>query len=333
MRGKPGFELDSEVAVRIIPAHAGQTPGRWNGHVEQSDHPRACGANAALAARCSARIGSSPRMRGKPGPTRPRPRAGRIIPAHAGQTVCGARSTSVATDHPRACGANPSENSVSGTAIGSSPRMRGKLSAGKLQFAANRIIPAHAGQTIGDFIHFVYESDHPRACGANSIWGRGPPVTCGSSPRMRGKLERVGLLVPLHRIIPAHAGQTAPARYDTALRPDHPRACGANDHDNDVAALDGGSSPRMRGKPVSLAVSSMPMRIIPAHAGQTRVPYTGEVATPDHPRACGANLGGGIVDTAVHGSSPRMRGKRHIVMTVGYILRIIPAHAGQTASR
>ena len=51
--------------------------------------------------------------------------------------------------------------------------------------------------------------------------------------------------------------------------PDHPRACGANGGDDAPVAVELGSSPRMRGKPVGFLRNTVRLRIIPAHAGQT----------------------------------------------------------------
>lgn len=50
---------------------------------------------------------------------------------------------------------------------GSSPRMRGKLTAAFVVLWRLRIIPAHAGQTIATAVAGIPRSDHPRACGAN----------------------------------------------------------------------------------------------------------------------------------------------------------------------
>ena len=93
-----------------------------------TDHPRACGANRCQPEAVGHRHGSSPRMRGKR-PRRPETAIQlRIIPAHAGQTLCDRGVTLVSTDHPRACGANVHEPNAAPPAPGSSPRMRGKQS-------------------------------------------------------------------------------------------------------------------------------------------------------------------------------------------------------------
>ena len=176
--------------------------------VRPSDHPRACGANFATLVGSQLQNGSSPRMRGKRRFSRSTRRDGRIIPAHAGQTVCGACSTSVATDHPRACGANGKISSKTMVRTGSFPRMRGKLTLRRRHDHCERIIPAHAGQTDLDKFYGDVNADHPRACGANPCR---PPIrwmNTGSSPRMRGKLGHRHRRYGRARIIPAHAGQT-----------------------------------------------------------------------------------------------------------------------------
>ena len=86
----------------------------------------------------------------------------------------------------------------------------------------------------------------------------------------------------------------------------------------------------MRGKRTGCSVASWPVRIIPAHAGQTCTPRTSCDFPQDHPRACGANACmTGVIDN-VDGSSPRMRGKLDDGLIAHLCGRIIPAHAGQT---
>ena len=217
----------------------------------------------------------------------------RIIPAHAGQTALSSSSLVNATDHPRACGANGGLPMAFSWLTGSSPRMRGKRVEPVCDGAEVRIIPAHAGQTAPNRQDACPCPDHPRACGANRRYGRFSTRPVGSSPRMRGKR-------PVHhrvhadlRIIPAHAGQTSSSPSICQQRPDHPRACGANQAAGLNAGILGGSSPRMRGKHRVHRVRGRGIRIIPAHAGQTWRADASTTACPDHPRACGANELGG----------------------------------------
>ena len=152
--------------------------------------------------------GSSPRMRGKPGWSAQRQDNRRIIPAHAGQTSNIAFSCANCSDHPRACGANVPFSAVCLVDSGSSPRMRGKLGDAFGERMAERIIPAHAGQTFALMVLGMVPPDHPRACGANCSFWFFLSGCSGSSPRMRGKRTRRCRRAATRRIIPAHAGQT-----------------------------------------------------------------------------------------------------------------------------
>ncbi len=330
MRGKPVFCPVFFTTARIIPAHAGQTSAVRHAPSTTTDHPRACGANGDWETFCRTVTGSSPRMRGKLRLCGGDCRVRRIIPAHAGQTTALPSASRSPSDHPRACGANgPAPRSPTRT-TGSSPRMRGKLGLLLLGFGILRIIPAHAGQTTSPPGRSPASPDHPRACGANEQGHLMLRLLHGSSPRMRGKHAGQDYSSASARIIPAHAGQTqrvAPARR---MGPDHPRACGANPQPAVVAHLPSGSSPRMRGKLLLCDIRKPRARIIPAHAGQTMTFRPIRRATPDHPRACGANVAANDMGDGVTGSSPRMRGKHGTIKHAADPDRIIPAHAGQT---
>ena len=208
MRGKLSRLPRRRRPWRIIPAHAGQT---WAGSPAPGttpDHPRTCGANSPLRYPVFVSIGSSPHMRGKLAPSRDWLEAGRIIPAHAGQTYTSVAAQQSRSDHPRTCGANSLLRVGPCHAVGSSPHMRGKLKYEILAPDTERIIPAHAGQTVLTMVICAAVSDHPRTCGANTLKRYTSPLFDGSSPHMRGKLACDTVLALVARIIPAHAGQT-----------------------------------------------------------------------------------------------------------------------------
>ena len=211
-------------------------------------------------------------MRGKRAGVLPLGLPVRIIPAHAGQTICRFCSLLSVPDHPRACGANMASKGKIDFQTGSSPRMRGKLGADAGSTELDRIIPAHAGQTCSRGAKARPTPDHPRACGANTGGTMEETGSVGSSPRMRGKLFRYRVPRSNLRIIPAHAGQTRPWSGSQCWKTDHPRACGANMLEGDKLLRPDGSSPRMRGKPENRRVGQRTGRIIPAHAGQTARP-------------------------------------------------------------
>ena len=113
-------------------------------------------------------------------------------------------------------------------ALGTSPRMRGKLRP-KLGFTRSlRNIPAYAGKTVSDSPKKAQAAEHPRVCGEN--WGQGRQHCggIGTSPRMRGKpVIPVDSLVGYGNI-PAYAGKTRPQSHAKLPEPEHPRVCGEN---------------------------------------------------------------------------------------------------------
>ena len=237
-----------------------------------------------------------------------------------------------AADHPRACGANDHPTCGKVSENGSSPRVRGKLVRVLGRVALGRIIPARAGQTREPYRAFGRRPDHPRACGANVVGDLMHVPVYGSSPRVRGKPDRVVRVPDVGRIIPARAGQTMRHRPPNHEHADHPRACGANCFSRTGASAGSGSSPRVRGKPGDRHLPAVRRRIIPARAGQTLPASRSRASPTDHPRACGANAGSFLVSGFGHGSSPRVRGKRKRIGKHIGVGRIIPARAGQTGS-
>ena len=196
--------------------------------------------------------------------------AGRIIPAHAGNSQMSQPLTVVISDHPRACGELATSAMIRIPSYGSSPRMRGTHTLPRFVAKKVRIIPAHAGNS-RRFHHPTHRySDHPRACGELPTRNFAIPLAVGSSPRMRGTLFPFLIQFPGVRIIPAHAGNSTCDCSRTRAKADHPRACG------ELLMLDRatlspiGSSPRMRGTHAPAEAGHPGIRIIPAHAGNSR---------------------------------------------------------------
>ncbi len=86
MRGTRPCRDERPPMVRFIPAHAGNTASADSFEVSAAVHPRACGEHIVKACADSARIGSSPRMRGTRHDGGEAEKCGRFIPAHAGNT-------------------------------------------------------------------------------------------------------------------------------------------------------------------------------------------------------------------------------------------------------
>lgn len=170
----------------ITPAYSGSTSGRTAFSANTQDHPRVCREHRARPADEIGEVGSPPRMQGArhlspadvcrkginpeyAGNTSPHcSKVGgfRITPAYAGSTKVRLESRAPTMDHPRVCGEHSGSRHMVMVGVGSSPRMRGALSAMFSSYTLLGIIPAYAGST-----------DAASTCGA---------VSHGSSPRMRG---------------------------------------------------------------------------------------------------------------------------------------------------
>ena len=128
VRGKPDRGRGPPVHARFIPAHAGKTLEKENSNGQEGVHPRACGENLICPSAIASRKGSSPRMRGKQVVDMRLSNTVGFIPAHAGKTCLFIGASAPTEVHPRACGENVMVGPCVNVNIGSSPRMRGKLS-------------------------------------------------------------------------------------------------------------------------------------------------------------------------------------------------------------
>ena len=152
----------------------------------------------------------------------------------------------------------------------------------------------------------------------------------GSSPRMRGALNRLTRVASATGIIPADAGSTQGQFRSPASTWDHPRGCG--EHLDIEVGVDAalGSSPRMRRARLPLVHLGPSQRIIPADAGSTYSHFCSQSGTKDHHRGCGEHFALNGFATMPGGSSPRMRGAPFSLCTAHCITGIIPADAGST---
>ena len=235
-------------------------------------------------------------------------------------------------DHPRGCGEHRFPIWSSAMIAGSSPRMRGTPSAWPAAGQAPGIIPADAGNTVAQFIHFMRD--------------------VGSSPRMRGTLTVTMPRQSTNGIIPADAGNTPSKRLSAVSAPDHPRGCGEHPYRSPRRSLMRGSSPRMRGTLHDVRGRLDLERIIPADAGNTRGQLCSSISrslgssprmrgTPVQPvfqmrlvgiipADAGEHRPSGYFRLHLTGSSPRMRGTRERMHELFKGAGIIPADAGNT---
>ena len=174
---------------RNIPAYAGKTEWHPRGFGLRAEHPRVCGENHFSQTSCPYQLGTSPRMRGKHHRMVWTVDDLRNIPAYAGKTRRGINSSVVCEEHPRVCGENLRDWGTATDSPGTSPRMRGKLTANRAGRNDRRNIPAYAGKTLGFRANSqpTGTPEHPRVCGENVTGVQKLLNDSGTSPRMRGK--------------------------------------------------------------------------------------------------------------------------------------------------
>ena len=174
----------------IIPACAGNTVFQRFSTFLHGDHPRVCGEHMTGFAQGLNNGGSSPRVRG----TRfsnvfPLFCMG-IIPACAGNTGKQGYRLGRRRDHPRVCGEHRHARLRRARDAGSSPRVRGTHMRNCGTRRVSGIIPACAGNTQPFVIVWACMGDHPRVCGEHRDGKKLTLQRAGSSPRVRGTLQR-----------------------------------------------------------------------------------------------------------------------------------------------
>ena len=187
--------------------------------------------------------------------------------------------------------------------------MRGQLCSLTSSIGSCRIISARAGPTQDVLTISLWNSDHPRSCGANSSIRSINALLSGSSPLVRGQLQAGAGAEGLNRIIPARAGPTLPQVPWPRPCADHPRSCGSNAPERLGLADVAGSSPLVRGQQREPMQVAFNLRIIPARAGPTSRSSSSFSGSADHPRSCGANDAVQDFTGNSYGSSPLVRGQ------------------------
>ena len=191
---------------RFIPAHAGNRSFTRCTSVPWQVHPRACGEQMIAWNTRSEVSGSSPRMRGTDSRIPRRSFRERFIPAHAGNRSIDRHFSMTKPVHPRACGEQALARAEFERGRGSSPRMRGTVTAASRDEIPDRFIPAHAGNSRLLCWSRKNRAVHPRACGEQATPAASRQSISGSSPRMRGTGSSSWLIGDRLRFIPAHAG-------------------------------------------------------------------------------------------------------------------------------
>ena len=271
-------------------------------------HPRSRGEHVPTNQRLGRRSGSSPLTRG----TRPRRDARRyrrrLIPAHAGNTLLGEARVVEWEAHPRSRGEHVSSRAVQSRLEGSSPLTRGTPVGFRCGMLDWRLIPAHAGNTLGALRIAHLPWAHPRSRGEHWLFYVSSCGVGGSSPLTRGTLLLAQRQRGLERLIPAHAGNTSGFPSGDGDLGAHPRSRGEHCMNVEFASVLTGSSPLTRGTPCRVCTCVRCRGLIPAHAGNTRKARAQSTSVRAHPRSRGEHRRRGGLLVVARGSSPLTRG-------------------------
>ena len=157
-------------------------------------------------------------------------------------------------------------------AVGSPPRVRGKVCFSVQRPLPQGITPACAGKSSGIVAFWGYHRDHPRVCGEKYSLRFLLSSPTGSPPRVRGKDGPVDLRVCHAGITPACAGKRPGCALSCKKLEDHPRVCGEKKTTQSGNSVCTGSPPRVRGKGLREQVIADSHGITPACAGKSRRP-------------------------------------------------------------
>ncbi len=313
---------------RIIPACAGNASTATQPANRTADHPRMRGERIRSTTGESVRVGSSPHARGTLANRASHVSSRRIIPACAGNARNHAMPPINGADHPRMRGERAGSTRSASRGAGSSPHARGTPPRSGVRSRPARIIPACAGNAAPRRSGATVPPDHPRMRGERCARILPTSSYCGSSPHARGTRVSADSGAVTYRIIPACAGNADPNGGWRSGAPDHPRMRGERSHAVAHGVRHVGSSPHARGTLFAGWVAVDVRRIIPACAGNADLCDLPLPPKPDHPRMRGERTGVVVATNGHRGSSPHARGTRGRLPCLPYLLRIIPACAG-----
>ena len=150
--------------------------------------------------------------------------------------------------------------------------MRGTPRAWSSSLAEMGLIPTYAGNTVVGIVQMERNGAHPHVCGEHGVVAESVGGGGGSSPRMRGTLEDSAEGVRTTGLIPTYAGNTSAEEIVSALSGAHPHVCGEHAIRASISSALRGSSPRMRGTPLTRLIVPILAGLIPTYAGNTPIP-------------------------------------------------------------
>ena len=227
-----------------------------------------CGGTMSRAAIQIVARGLSPRVRGNRCWPSGRDQSAGSIPACAGEPLAKSFSTKRSEVYPRVCGGTMMSGRKPAARTGLSPRVRGNPSHRDLAWRCGGSIPACAGEPAQATPPSAPPRVYPRVCGGTTSMRLRRLRSAGLSPRVRGNRTQEEDELVRAGSIPACAGEPSrpTSRYSRAKV--YPRVCGGTLDLVLIREGDHGLSPRVRGNRTHVAGDPVPVRSIPACAGE-----------------------------------------------------------------
>ena len=177
-----------DLALRLIPTHAGNTLKSTLCMALTRAHPRSRGEHTPTKALRRRTWGSSPLTRGTSSVRYGRRETFRLISARAGNTVQAPEAPTGRTNHPRSHGEHLPRPRAARSRMGSSAR--GTLGTATPTDPTSGLIPARAGNTNSTVPLTRNPAAHPRSRGEHKNRGFATKPPTGSSPLARGTPAR-----------------------------------------------------------------------------------------------------------------------------------------------
>ena len=196
--------------------------------------------------------------------------------------------------------------------------------------ALARFIPAGAGNTLPLSALLARNTVYPRWRGEHRSSHYFPFFFDGLSPLARGTRRQRIVRLPLHRFIPAGAGNTSTLSITTDREPVYPRWRGEHPNGSALSYPQIGLSPLARGTQSDAIDALIDARFIPAGAGNTGKTNIGVRVVPVYPRWRGEHKIHIDKHRVCIGLSPLARGTLYYNRWTRYGARFIPAGAGNT---
>ena len=273
-------------------------------------HPRVCGERRTSLSVISLSVGSSPCVRGTHWLATTFRNNSAFIPACAENArvlwlwflaspvhprVCGERQSgrvpkARTAGSSRVCGERVSSTFLLLCCDGSSPRVRGTHGLRSRLLRLFRFIPACAGNAFCSAVKNALATVHPRVRGERGERHDHAGDGRGSSPRARGTLVILMLLLGPVRFIPACAGNATGTRFSRVRAAVHPRVRGERSTACETVRPRTGSSPRARGTRHHDGSDVVDGRFIPACAGNAWRSPRWMSPAPVHPRVRGERV-------------------------------------------